>query len=131
MFKVVKTPVPIEDQPGELQQLLGYDFFSEDAETGHPIEFDKLMNPDTEKDFWRIINDLARDICDMLNALQQGGADEPGHEPEPDSVSVYLAETGSDLKDERNEIKRILDQQRCRLLRCASEVGVIGFRLYV
>jgi len=34
VFKVVKTPVPLVQQPADFQELLGYDFFVVDAETG-------------------------------------------------------------------------------------------------
>ena len=34
VFKVLKTPVPLENTPNELRALLGYEFFRIDQETG-------------------------------------------------------------------------------------------------
>ncbi len=47
LFKVVKTPIALEQHPPELQPLLGYEFFEVNPETGRPIEFNQLFGPDS------------------------------------------------------------------------------------
>lgn len=104
IFKVLKTPVDRELHPPELQSLLGYEFFKEDPLTGKMRELDEIFGPDAEKDFWLKLDDLAHDICDLLKLVP----------PQPDPIStrgcVYLAVTTSELKDNREEIRRDLVQ---------------------
>ena len=40
IFKVLKTPVPLDQQSPELQALLGYEFFNVDPQSGKIREFD-------------------------------------------------------------------------------------------
>jgi hypothetical protein len=107
IFKVLKTPVPIELHPPELQPLLGYEFFKVDPETGRVRELDEVFGPEATRDFWLRLDDLAHDICCLLEMLEL-----------PDNVasqgfsseSVYLAETTGDLKEQREAIRRDLQQ---------------------
>jgi len=130
VFKVLKTPVPIDRTPRELQALLGYEFFRVDPETGKIRELDEIFGPDAHRDFWLRLDDLAHDICALLESLE-GGA-EAGHSPlghatAPPPVpverpaaggvvpggtgrTVYLAETTSDLREQREAIRRELLQ---------------------
>ena len=50
IFKVLKTPVPLEQHPPELQSLLGYEFFKVDPETGYNEEETKVIK-ETRKIF--------------------------------------------------------------------------------
>src|ERR1700730_5334229 len=43
IFKVLKTPVPLEMHPPELRALLGYEFFKIDSETGRVRELDEVF----------------------------------------------------------------------------------------
>ena len=119
VFKVVKTPVPIEEHPPEIQDTLDYEFFRQDATSGIPTEFDLLMNPDSEKEFWAKLNDLARDITELLQVMERSGTEGPGAAA-PDSAApekqVYLAETGHDLKGDYDLIKRELEAHNCHVL---------------
>ena len=105
VFKVLKTPVPREMHPPELQPLLGYEFFKVDAESGRVHELDEIFGPEAQRDFWLKLDDLAHDICGLLETLAQ---------PQQESVSsmdaVFLAETTSDLKEQREAIRRDLQQ---------------------
>jgi hypothetical protein len=104
IFKVLKTPVDRALHPPELQSLLGYEFFKEDPATGKMRELDEIFGPDAEKDFWLKLDDLAHDICDLLQLLP------PPPNPVPARGCVYLAVTTSELKDRREAIKRDLVQ---------------------
>ena len=121
IFKVLKTPVPLDRTPPELRALIGYEFFKVDPETGKVRELDEVFGPEAHRDFWLKLDDLAHDIVDLLEALEH-----PGEAATPvekaralvaDVVAraspnaVYLAETTSDLRDEREAIRRDLQQQ--------------------
>ncbi len=70
IFKVLKTPVPIEATPPELQSLLGYEFFKVDPDTGRIHELDEVFGSEAQREFWIRLDDLAHDICCMLEVLE-------------------------------------------------------------
>ena len=96
VFKVLKTPVPFEKHPLELQTLLGYEFFKVDPEAGRVREMDEIFGPEAQRDFWLKLDDLAHDICNLLEMLEA-----PAEQPfsQPTGQGVYLAETTSDLRE--------------------------------
>lgn len=70
IFKVMKTPVPVRNQPAELQQMLGYEFFAMDPASGRVREFDQIFGPEAKRSFWLRLDDLTHDIADVLVVLQ-------------------------------------------------------------
>ena len=58
VFKVLKTQVPLEQHPPELQPFLGYEFYKIDPETGRVREL-----PQAEQEFLLKLDDLANDLC--------------------------------------------------------------------
>ena len=109
IFKVLKTPVPIETTPPELQSLLGYEFFRVDPDTGRIHELDEVFGSEAQREFWIRLDDLAHDICCILEVLE-------GSDPAIGTVdligapAIFLAETTSDLREQREAIKRDLQQ---------------------
>jgi hypothetical protein len=103
VFKVLKTPVPLDRMPQELQSLIGYDFFKVDLETGRVRELDEVFGADAHRDFWLKLDDLAHDIVALLESMEGAGVVPKG--------TVYLAETTSDLRDARETLKRDLLEQ--------------------
>ena len=73
IFKVLKTPVPREKHPPELQALLGYEFFKVDPVTGRVRELDEIFGAEAERDFWLKLDDLAHDMCRLLEAAERAG----------------------------------------------------------
>src|ERR1700682_1322540 len=109
IFKVLKTPVPLETHPAELKPLLGYEFFKVDPETGRIRELDEIFGPEAQRDFWLKLDDLAHDICGLLEMLE--GPDEAGVPAAGlKNEAVFLAETTSDLREQREAIRRDLQQ---------------------
>jgi TIR domain len=106
VFKVLKTPVPRELQPQELQALLGYEFFKVDPETGKVRELDEIFGAQAQRDFWIKLDDLAHDICGLLHLLETEAAETADAETQ----TIFLAETTSDLREQREAIKRDLQQ---------------------
>ena len=150
VFKVLKTPVPLDRTPPELRALIGYEFFKVDPETGKVRELDEVFGPEAHRDFWLKLDDLAHDIVGLLEAMespeeaaasvamaramaadavasapapmgggQPAGASPPVLTPSQPAVNppvmrkeaVYLAETTSDLREQRESIRRDLQQQ--------------------
>jgi hypothetical protein len=107
IFKVLKTPVPPEQHPPELQSLLGYEFFKTDAETGKVRELDEVFGPEAQRDFWLKLDDLAHDMCGLLELLETG---KPEAAVAASGEAVYVAVTTADLKEQREAIKRDLEQ---------------------
>jgi hypothetical protein len=126
VFKVLKTPVPLDRIPAELRSLIGYEFFKVDPDTGKIRELDEIFGPEAHRDFWIRLDDLAHDICDLLEALEAGArtpsTDRPPQvlaavtpasatpKPATRSEAVFLAETTRDLKEQREALRRDLLQ---------------------
>jgi hypothetical protein len=105
IFKVVKTPVPREQHPDEVQPLLGYEFYVVDPQTGRPRELFQAYGPDAERAFLAKLDDLAYDIAKLLELVKNG---KEVTRPQASKGTVYLAETSFDMRDERETIKRDL-----------------------
>lgn len=135
VFKVVKTPVPIDQQVAELQHMLGYEFFTTDAHSGRARELSQGGDADDQRLYWAKLDDLAHDITELLQALDSGGAaSATAAEPAlvgamspratPDSAAaalgedriVYLAEATYDLRDKRDAIRRELQALGLRVV---------------
>jgi hypothetical protein len=119
VFKVLKTPVPLEMHPPELQPLLGYEFFKVDPETGRVRELDEIFGPEAQRDFWLKLDDLAHDICCLLEIVQKHegpGGGQTGSQRAP----IFLAETTSDLVEQRETIRRDLQQRGYTVLPARS-----------
>lgn len=104
--KVVKTFLPREEHPPELQGLLGYEFFEEDPRTGRPREFSYLPGGHQHQSYLDKIDDLAWYLRKLLERIDQSA---PVNTPPPDiERTVYLAETTSDRAGDRDRIMREL-----------------------
>jgi hypothetical protein len=128
VFKILKTPVPLDKTPPELRTLLGYEFFKIDPETGKVRELDEIFGPDAQRDFWIRLDDLAHDIVDLLERIHEEDANPvettPSDSPEApvvapsnggaaaktDKGTLFLAETTSDLREYRELLRRDLLQ---------------------
>src|SRR5580698_1457923 len=110
IFKVMKTPIPREMDPPELQSLLGYEFFQIDPQSGRIRELDEVFGTEAQRDFWMKLDDLAHDVAALLEILQdESQATTPGSQPVRKG-SVFLAETTADLKEQRDALRRDLQQ---------------------
>ena len=109
IFKVLKTPVPLEKYPPELQSLLGYEFFKVDPDTGRVYELDEVFGPEAQRDFWLRLDDLAHDICCLLEMLEGSEKTNPPAAKD-ESGAIFLGETTFDLREQRETIKRGLQQ---------------------
>lgn len=130
VFKVIKTPVPLEDQPEAMRGMLGYEFFTTDPETGRVREHAPDGDEESRRKFWAKLDDLAHDITTLLKMMDEepsassassapvsasvatpalkvvpGGGDRAAA---PVSDAIFLAETTYDLRDARDAVRREL-----------------------
>jgi hypothetical protein len=110
IFKVLKTPVRLEMHPPELQHLLGYEFFKVDPVTGRVHELDEIFGADAQRDFWMRLDDLAHDVCCLLEMLESSEGTRGPQLQAGQKESIFLAETTQDLREQREAIKRELQQ---------------------
>lgn len=143
VFKVVKTPVPREDEPTELQPVLGYEFYTMDPETHRTRQL--VATPEVHSLYWTRLDDLANDIADLITSLEREARHPQPDEPTPGAV--YLAEASYDLKERRDTIRRDLQSHgytvvpdrplpgfgpdyisevRAHLARCRLSVHMVG-----
>ncbi len=146
VFKVLKQPVPLDRTPPELRALLGYEFYNTDPETGKVHELDEVFGPEAQRDFWLRLDDLAHDLVALLEAIEQdgelapfvpdqmqqrlsakgpadaalnpdqSGAARAASRAQAGKATVYLAETTSDVREQREALRRDLQQQGFRVL---------------
>lgn len=114
LFKVIKTYLPRDKHPPELQGLLGYEFFEFD-QTGRPREFNKKFDSDWERKYWTKLDDLAHDISQLLKPFPQQEEEEESHD-KSSGIKIYLAETTFELQEARDKIRRELQQRGYEVL---------------
>lgn len=110
IFKVMKTLVPQGDHPPPLNKLLGYEFYRLDPATGRPEEFRTEFGPEAKHNYLAKLYDLAYEITELLKQFQH-----PAYEPSGSYISsvkepIFLAETTSDLSEQRDRVKSELRQ---------------------
>jgi hypothetical protein len=109
VFKVFKTPLTLQEQPPRLRDLIGYDMFQLDPESGDIKEYTDYFSTEAERQYWMKMVDLAYDIYDSLVFLKDDSS-----KTEVKNIfrrkTIYLAETGHDLSVQRNIIKRELQR---------------------
>ena len=120
IFKLVKTQIDRASHPPALQDLLGYDFFVLDPETQRERELNQTSGPEAERKYWAKLDDLAHDLTDLLHAMEEGAATSDAGEGkpagDPPGATIYLAETSYDLREERDAIRRDLQQHGHEIL---------------
>ncbi len=109
IFKVVKEPVLVRDQPEFIRPLLGYEMYQLDPDSSEVREYQDYFSREAQRQYWMEIVDLSHDIADSLHKLKNGPGEHHAKELFKPKT-VYLAETGHDLSVERNIINRELQR---------------------
>ena len=73
VFKVIKTPVNQDLHPASIKNILGYEFYGTDPNTGRVKEYSPVFSH-TEKGYWEKLDDLANDICVFLEELKSASS---------------------------------------------------------
>ena len=108
IFKVMKFPVDENPHP-ELDGLLGYEFYTWDPETGTPRELSPDRGEEARLGFIQKVDDLALHIRELLKSFNPDST--VVKRVAPSGETIYLAETTYDLQEERDAIKRELEQR--------------------
>ena len=123
VFKVVKTFTSRHSHPPQVQGLLGYEFYEYDEISGRAREFSPEIDPNRDARYWEKLEDLAWDIKQQIERLRSA-SDEPsasrdtGEARPVDSsaAAIYVAETTYDLTEQRDKIRRELQQRGHQVL---------------
>lgn len=118
LFKIIKTYIPLEDQPPSLQPMLGYEFYEYDPAQGRAKEFSPDVVPHRDIRYWEKLEDLANDITRLIERMKEQSESETtatttapaAASTLPAGKTIYLAKTTSDLSAERDIIQRELQQ---------------------
>jgi uncharacterized protein DUF4062 len=97
-----------------LQQLMAFEFFERDAETGRFREFDESFGEAARQRYHEKVYDLAYEIAQVLK-LHRNQTTARSKNGTP-AKRIYLAETTSDVQPERDRLKRELLEQGCTVL---------------
>jgi serine/threonine protein kinase len=113
IFKVIKTPVDPKEMPatlsGVFQSLMGFEFFEVDAQSGRLREYSEEFGDESRRVFLEKVYDLAHEIHQVLKACRQEETKGAPAAPAASTAKViYLAETTSDLRAERDRMRREL-----------------------
>ncbi len=108
VFKVLKAPLSTPEQPPRLRELLNYDMFQLDNETGLMKEYTDFFSQDAEKQYWMKMIDLVYDIHEALIILKGQSKTEVKNLFK--RRTIFLAETAHDLSIQRNIIRRELQR---------------------
>jgi hypothetical protein len=112
LFKVLKTPV-IEhelspDLAGLFSQVLSFDFYEADPQTGRIREFHERFGAEARQYYYERIYDLAQEISRVLRRLRGGAGEGQSGVQTSTGKTVYLATTTSDIAAEREMLRREL-----------------------
>ena len=115
LFKVLKTPVPERDFPSPwrhyLPSLPGFDFFEEDSVTGRIREFQESFGGESRHRYFERVYDLAWEVNQLLKDWGSASSTDRRAAPRTSGRTVFLAATSSDLRGERDRIRRELQER--------------------
>jgi len=126
IFKVIKTPIPLEEHPEFVRDILGYDFFIHDPATSRTRELSQdAPNREEQAAYWMKLDDLAHDIAAIFNEIEQikpevtktvaspkNVASEisqnipENNDDDNESIGIYLADSSYELRSQRDSLKR-------------------------
>ena len=111
IIKVLKLPVEPQLEKRakvDLSDVLGYKFYRTDPR-GVASEFDLDDEPQNRREFIKRVNELAYDVCKILDML---GEEKPNRAQVVASTGkvVYVAETSSDVAEEAERLRSELAQ---------------------
>lgn len=115
IFKVIKTPVKVEQHPEKIRNILGYEFYTTDSTTGRLKELSQVFGQQSERLYWEKLDDLANDISGFLDNLEYVDGSKTQAAPktgtggsQKESLKIYLAESSYETKEFRDSLRREL-----------------------
>jgi hypothetical protein len=119
ILKVLKTLVPLEQQPEIMRDMVGYEFYRVDQSSGKVRELHLDPTPEAQLEYWARLDDLAYEIRTLLMSMREtrvGQLAAAGATPGAGAPSVYVASTTHDLRQERDQVLRELRSRGCLVL---------------
>ncbi|MCF7765153.1 MAG: protein kinase [Verrucomicrobia bacterium] len=130
LFKVIKRPVPLSEMPPPLSdiflRLTDFDFYDIDAQTGRLREYDNSFESQAKQRYLERIYDLAHEITDVLRI--HDSQSRGGDSSVADRKTIFLAETSSDLREQRDRLRREL-MERGHLVLPDKPLPLLGSEL--
>jgi hypothetical protein len=112
IFKVIKKHIERDEHPPEFQKQLGYEFYEIDKTTQRPVAFGQELGRNRDQRYWSKLDDLAWDVKQVLSLINPRARIKPAAPVFPQVREViYLAQTTKDLSEERDQIKRELQNR--------------------
>jgi hypothetical protein len=112
IFKVVKTHLALDAHPPEFQKQLGYEFYEIDKTTERPVAFGQELGRNRDQRYWSKLDDLAWDVKQVLSVINpRAKAASAANVFSQSPGTIYLAQTTRDLSEERDQIKRELQNR--------------------
>jgi len=105
----------VEERPHQLSDLRGYRFWRRD-DTGQIRTLATPQPNPNEREYYNLIEDLGRELVDQLKQLKKSAKIprtlSQHHTPTTPRfrATIFLAEVTDDLQEQRNQIKRYLEQ---------------------
>lgn len=124
LFKVFKSPLTVQEQPPRLRELIGYEMYQIDPDSGEMLEYKDYFSSEAERQYWMKMVDLTYDTFDSLLSVRNDGR--KGDLIQYKRKTIYLAETGHDLSVQRNIIKRELQRHGYNVLPNQTLPGVVN-----
>jgi hypothetical protein len=119
LFVIEKIPLEGEPAPGAFAGRRGYRFWYPDS-AEQPRTFAVPQPHPDERDYFRQIEDVARDLCALCREMHSERVSGPMVPTNVQSVAsisgVFLAEVTDDLEFRREEVRRYVEQQRIQVL---------------
>jgi hypothetical protein len=113
----------IEERLPQLSDLRGYRFWRRD-ETGKTRTLAKPQpDPKEEREYYNLVEDLGRELVDKLKQLKNSArAPSAASQHRTPTVAlkprttIFLAEVTDDLQEQRNQVKRYLEQYNLQIV---------------
>jgi hypothetical protein len=109
IFLVEKRHLEWEEKPEEIRDIKGIKFWFKESDRTHTLGDPTPRSEETE--YYRCVDDLARDLADQLKRMQIASSEQAVIEGDTLHDQVLLADVTDDLIDKRDEVKRYLQQQ--------------------
>jgi hypothetical protein len=109
IIRVLKNQIAHEELPEILRPTLGFRLFTVDDQSGEETDYLFDPRPEAGKLYRGELCKIARAITNILKQMRDGVA----RTTDPERTTVYLAETTSDLFQERESLRRELDMRGC------------------
>jgi hypothetical protein len=120
IFKIIKTPLKIENHPESIKNILGYEFYTTDASTGRLKELSQQTGQQIERLYWDKIDDVANDIATFLETLESMDSNKLSNNTktsnDKEAIKIYLAESSFETRELRDNIRRELQDSGYEIL---------------